>query len=114
MTAVYKLLDAGEWAQARAVGVFAGSAVDLADGYIHLSTAKQAPQTARLHFSGHEGLVLLRIEAEALGEALRWEPSRGGDLFPHLYGPLAADLATEVRALALDASGAPILGDLAP
>lgn len=85
---VYKILRAGEWAQAQAAGVFDGSPVDRADGFIHFSTAAQAVETARKHFSGERDLTLAAVDAAALGAALKWEPSRGGDLFPHLYAPL--------------------------
>lgn len=85
---VYKILTGPEWAALERDGETAGAPVDLADGFVHLSTAGQAPETAARHFAGREGLWLLALEAGALGEALRWEPSRGGALFPHLYGPL--------------------------
>jgi uncharacterized protein (DUF952 family) len=111
---VYKLLDRTEWEEAQAAGVFTGSGIDLADGYIHLSSAAQAQETARLHFRGRENLVLVAVEAEALGDALKWEASRGGDLFPHLYGALATRLAGEVRDIALGPDGAPDLGTLQP
>ena len=110
MTDVYKLLPASEWAAAKAAGEFTGSGIDLADGYIHLSAADQAQETARLHFAGRDGLVLLRIEAEALGDALKWEASRGGALFPHLFGRLRVDQVVEVRPAPLDANGVPDLG----
>jgi len=114
MSNIYKILTAAEWAAARTAGRFDGSAVDLKDGYIHFSTAAQAKETARRHFHGVEDLVVLTVEAEALGDRLRWEPSRGGDLFPHLYAPLDARLVTAVTAAPLDAGGTPDLGDLAP
>jgi uncharacterized protein (DUF952 family) len=114
MTRVYKILSAAEWERAQAVGLFAGSAVDLQDGYIHLSTAAQAGETARRHFAGQAGLVLLELTAEELGAAVRWEPSRGGDLFPHLYAPLDPRLVRGVRALALNADNWPDPGPLAP
>jgi uncharacterized protein (DUF952 family) len=107
---IYKILSRAEWATARAVGVFEGSAVDHADGFIHFSTATQAGETARRHFAGQTDLVVLEIEADDLGEALVWEPSRGGDLFPHLYGALAADRVLAVHEAPLDADGVPILG----
>jgi len=109
---VYKILKADAWAAAERAGRFEGAGIDLADGYIHLSTAGQAPETARLHFAGQADLVLLRIDAEALGEALRWEPSRGGQLFPHLYGALGCDLVEAVTPIPLDADGTPRLGVL--
>ena len=112
MTRVYKLLTRSEWRAAEAQGVFEGSAVDLADGFIHFSTASQAPETGRRYFAGVADLVIVGFEAEALGEGLKWEPSRGGDLFPHLYGPLPTALAVEVKDVALDADGAPVLEGL--
>jgi uncharacterized protein (DUF952 family) len=114
VTRVYKLLDRAEWDAAQVTGVFTGSSIDLADGYIHLSSATQAQETARLHFHGRETLVLVAVEAESLGEALKWEASRGGDLFPHLYGPLATRLAVEVRDIAVGPDGSPDLGILQP
>ena len=112
MTLVYKLLPAKEWQAAVEAGRFAGSAVDLADGYIHFSTAAQAPETARRYFSGLADVMLVAFDSGTLGEALRWEPSRGGDLFPHLYGLLDPALAIRVRSAPLDEGGTPILGDL--
>ncbi len=110
---IYKILRASEWATAQAAGVFAGSAVDLADGYIHFSTADQAAETARRHFRGQTDLMVLAIDADRLGADLKWEPSRGGDLFPHLYGPLAVDHVTAAWAAPLDADGSPRLSGLA-
>ena len=107
MSVIYKILDAPAWAAAQAAGVFDGSPVDHTDGYIHFSTAAQAQETARRHFAGRADLVLLTVETEALGEALRWEPSRGGDLFPHLYGALPTSAVTAARPIALGADGAP-------
>jgi uncharacterized protein (DUF952 family) len=114
LTWIYKLLDRAEWDAAQAKGVFEGSAVDLTDGYIHFSTANQAGETARRHFAGRDNLMLLTVSAEALGEALRWEPSRGGDLFPHLYDQLTVSDVSAARALSLGADGAPELGVLEP
>jgi uncharacterized protein (DUF952 family) len=79
--------------------------VDLADGFIHFSTAAQVRETAARHFAGQTGLVLIAVEAGALGSFLRWEPSRGGDLFPHLYGPLPLAAVRWVAPLALGADG---------
>lgn len=114
MTLIYKILSGAEWESALAVGVFTGSPTDLADGFIHFSAADQAPETARRYFRHQSDLVVLTVEAEALGEALRWELSRGGALFPHLYGPLPCRLVREARPAPLAADGAPDLGDLAP
>ena len=88
MTTIYKICDREEWESALARGVFTGSAVDRRDGFIHFSAGYQLRETARRHFAGRRDLVLLTIETEALGPHLKWEKSRGGDLFPHLYGPL--------------------------
>ena len=112
MRRIYKLLDAAAWDAAQRAGVFTGSAVDLKDGYIHFSGGAQAAETARLHFKGQAGLVLLSVDADRLGEALKWEPSRGGALFPHLYGGLPVEAVLEARALTLDEDGVPRLGSL--
>lgn len=114
MSLIYKILASAEWDAAVAAGRFDGSAADLADGFIHFSTAAQAPETARRHFAGRVGLVLAAFDAAALGADLRWEPSRGGDLFPHLYAPLDPALALSVVPLALGPDGAPRLGALSP
>lgn len=105
MSRVYKILSAADWERAKTQGRFDGSAADLSDGYIHLSSAAQVQETARLHFRGRTDLVLVALDAEALGAALKWEPSRAGALFPHLYGALDPALALEARPLALDADG---------
>ena len=114
MTRIYKLIDRAVWDEAKAAGSFAGAEIDLRDGYIHLSTAAQAQETASLHFKGRADLLVLEIEADALGEALEWEPSRGGQMFPHLYGPLATDRVTAVHEAPLGEDGAPRLPPLAP
>jgi uncharacterized protein (DUF952 family) len=88
VTTIYKICDGTAWRAAERAGVFRGAAVDLKDGFIHFSTARQVAETAARHFAGVDGLLLIAIEADALGAALKWEPSRGGDLFPHLYGEL--------------------------
>jgi len=85
---VYKILRATEWAELERTGETAGAPIDVADGYVHFSTADQVAETAAKHFAGAEGLILAAVDAEALGDTLRWEPSRGGALFPHLYAPL--------------------------
>lgn len=112
MSKIYKILPKAEWDAARASGTFGGSAVDLADGFIHFSGHDTAQKTAELYFKGQEGLMLLTVEADDLGEALKWEASRGGALFPHLFRDLNADEVIDERALALDADGVPILGEL--
>ncbi len=97
---VYKICTRAEWDRAVADGCFEGSAADLADGFIHFSTAGQAPGTAERHFAGQQDLVLVRIDIRRLPrEALKWEPSRGGALFPHLHAPLPADAALRVDPL---------------
>ena len=85
---VYKILRPEEWSTFKMQETYAGAPVDRADGYVHLSTAEQAPETAARHFAGEEGLRLLAFDSAGFGDALRWEPSRGGALFPHLYAPL--------------------------
>ena len=112
MTPIYKILRREEWMAAQADGTFAGSAVDHRDGYIHFSTAAQARDTARLHFKGQADLVVLAVDAALLGPALVWEASRGGAMFPHLYGSLATAHVTAVRDAPLDADGVPVLGFL--
>ena len=85
---VYKICDAALWRAAEASGTFDGAPIDLADGYIHFSTAAQLRETARRHFAGQGGLVLAAIDTKSLGAALRYEPARDGQLFPHLHAPL--------------------------
>jgi len=114
VTRVYKILPRADWEAAAARGRFEGSADDARDGFVHLSAAGQAAETARRYFSGQADLVIAAFEAEALGPALKWEPSRGGALFPHLYAPLPTAAAVEVRPLPLGADGAPEVGMLAP
>jgi uncharacterized protein (DUF952 family) len=114
LSRIYKILDRPAWDEALASGLFTGSAVDAADGYIHFSTAEQAAETGRRYFSGRADLVLLTVESDTLGDALKWEPSRGGALFPHLYGPLPTERVIAVRAIAMDNDGAPRLDGLEP
>lgn len=85
---IYKILRSGEWAALQAEAETTGAPVDVADGFIHFSTLEQVRETAAKHFAGVDELYILALEADELGDALRWEPSRGGALFPHLYGPL--------------------------
>jgi len=84
----YKILTESEFEQLQRDGAFSGSAVDIADGYIHLSTGAQVAATLNKHFSGIDGLVIAAVDLDYLGDSIRWEPSRGGDLFPHLYETL--------------------------
>ena len=110
---IYKILPRAEWSAAKAAGRFEGSAVDHHDGYIHFSTAAQAQETARRWFAGQADLVVLEVEGDELGPALKWEPSRGGDLFPHLYGPLDTAHVRGVHDAPLGADGVPHLPALA-
>lgn len=87
-TIIYKICDEATWRAAERAGIFRGAAIDLTDGFIHFSTAAQVAETAAKHFAGIDSLLLIAVDTEALGPALKWEPSRGGDLFPHLYGAL--------------------------
>lgn len=113
MTLIYKICPQGLWRQAEQAGAFEGAAIDLQDGYIHFSTAHQARETAAKHFAGQEDLLLVAVDEAALGEGLRYEPSRGGDLFPHLYGPLPLTAVRWVKPLPLDAAGQHVFPDLA-
>ena len=116
MSLIYKLLSRADWQTAQAAGAFTGSSVDLADGYIHFSTGAQAQETARRYFSGQNDLMVLAIETDNLPADLQaslvWEPSRGGDLFPHLYRPLPVQAVLSARAVDLDGEGVPMMGDL--
>jgi uncharacterized protein (DUF952 family) len=101
---IYKIVAADAWRAAEADGVFHGAAIDLADGYIHFSTAAQVEETAAKHFAGQSGLLLVAIDPARLGDALKWEVSRGGALFPHLYAPLRLDAVVAASPL-LDKGG---------
>jgi len=109
---VYKIVAAVEWREAETAGVFAGAAIDRADGFIHFSTAEQAPETAAKWFAGREDLTLAAVDAEALGGDLRWEPSRGGALFPHLYAALPMSAVVWSRPLLLGPDGRHVFGSL--
>jgi uncharacterized protein (DUF952 family) len=106
---IYKVVPKQMWLDATQNGAFAGSPADLADGFIHFSTAEQLRETVARHFAGVEDLLLIAFEAAALGGALKWEPSRGGALFPHLYAPLRVDLAVSITPMPLDQDGTPIV-----
>jgi uncharacterized protein (DUF952 family) len=93
---IYKILKAAEWADAEVLGRYDGSEADRRDKYIHFSTAAQVHETARRHFAGQGNLVLVAVNADAL-DALKWEPSRGGELFPHLFAPLPVSAARWVK-----------------
>ena len=100
----YKILTAEQWAALEA-GLFEGAPVDKADGYIHLSTAAQADETLARHFPDQNDLVIAAIDLEALGGAVRWEPSRGGALFPHVYGRLTLDTVIAYGPIEREAGG---------
>lgn len=102
---IYKICDAALWRAAEETGAFAGVPVDLADGYIHFSTAAQLRETARRHFAGQDGLILAAVDPDALGAALRYEPARDGALFPHLYSPLPMSAVRWSVALPLGPDG---------
>lgn len=106
---VYKIVAGDDWEQACRTGVYAGSRDDFRDGFIHLSAAHQVAATAARHFRGIQGLVLVAFDSGKLGEALKWEPSRGGDLFPHYYGALPASAALWSRPLSLGPDGVPLI-----
>jgi uncharacterized protein (DUF952 family) len=109
---VYKICGTDEWRDAERAGAFRGAAVDLSDGYIHFSTSGQVAETAARHFAGQRDLVLVAVAAAALGPALKWEPSRGGALFPHLYAALTLDAVLWVRPLPLGDDGRHIFPEL--
>ncbi len=102
---IYKICPQVLWRDAARNGVFKGAAIDLSDGFIHFSTAEQVEETAAKHFAGQKDLVLVSVETERLGDSLKWEPSRGGALFPHLYGDLALAAVTRVDPLPLRPDG---------
>jgi uncharacterized protein (DUF952 family) len=105
MSKLYKIAPVTLWRQAERDGVFRGSAHDLRDGFIHFSTAEQAAETAAKHFAGQDDLLLIAVDGAALGDALKWEVSRGGARFPHLYGELALSAVVSVTALPLGPDG---------
>lgn len=104
-TLIYKIAPRALWRDAEAGGSFLGAPIDHADGFIHFSTADQARETAARHFAGATDLVLVTVDAASLGPALRWEPSRGGALFPHLYRPLPLDAVRSVDDLPIGPDG---------
>jgi uncharacterized protein (DUF952 family) len=109
---VYKIVATDEWRMAETAGVFVGASVDRADGFIHFSTAEQAPDTAAKWFGGRSDLTLAAVDAGALGGDLRWERSRGGALFPHLYAALPMSAVVWARPLPLGADGRHVFGAL--
>jgi uncharacterized protein (DUF952 family) len=111
MRLIYKILPKSLWEAANTVGVFGGAGIDIADGYIHFSTASQARETAAKHFAGQNDLLLVAIDGDVLAGALKYEVSRGGDLFPHLYGTLDTQSVLWVRPLPLNARGVHMFPD---
>jgi uncharacterized protein (DUF952 family) len=99
MPLIYKIAPAALWRRAQDRGRFDGAPIDIEDGFIHFSTAVQAEETALKHFSGRTDLVLIAVDPKRLGDGLRFEPSRGGALFPHLYAPLPLDAVVSVKPL---------------
>jgi len=114
MPTLYKICPAALWREAEREGIFRGSAHDMRDGFIHFSTAGQVAETAAKHFAGQDDLLLIAVEAAALGTALKWEPSRGGALFPHLYGELDFNAVLTVAPLPLAAGGRHAIPPLDP
>jgi uncharacterized protein (DUF952 family) len=113
MTHIYKICSRSLWRQAEAAGHFDGAPIDTQDGYIHFSTADQVRETAAKHFAGQSDLVLVAVSAAGLGDALRFEPSRGGALFPHLYGSLPLSAVQWVKPLPLGTDGQHAFPELA-
>lgn len=109
MPLIYKICPDSLWREAEAAGRFSGAPIDIADGYIHFSTGPQVRETAVKHFAGQHDLLLIAVDDAGLGTALRYEPSRGGALFPHLYAALDPRAARWVQALASDADGLPMI-----
>lgn len=109
---IYKIAPRTLWAQAEQAGSFTGAPVDIADGFIHFSTAKQVRETAAKHFAGQQDLLLIHVNASALGAALKFEISRGGALFPHLYGELPLAAVLKVNPLPLGDDGLHIFPEL--
>ena len=114
MRKIYKICPASAWREAERLGVYRGSADDTRDGFIHFSAASQVDETARRHFFGQTGLFLIEVDADALGDALRWEPSRNDELFPHLYGELDLGAVTGVLSMRARSDGYHDLPELEP
>ncbi len=102
---IYKILTPDQWAVFQSDTCFLGAPIDLSDGYIHFSSAEQAKETADKHFADHNEIVLLELDAEAFGENLKWEPSRGGALFPHLYATLSIESVQKFWTIQRESSG---------
>jgi uncharacterized protein (DUF952 family) len=112
MVMIYHMCRADEWETATKTGSYRGSSQDLADGFIHFSTAAQIVESAKKHRTGQDGLLLVAVDADRLGGRVKWEPSRGGDLFPHLHGPLAPAESASVRPLPLGPDGNHVFPEL--
>jgi uncharacterized protein (DUF952 family) len=111
---IYKISPASAWREAERQGVYRGSADDLRDGFVHFSSAAQVAETAKRHFSGQTGLFLIEVDADALGDSLRWEPSRNDEMFPHLYGELDLGAVTAVLSLRARSDGTHEIPELTP
>jgi uncharacterized protein (DUF952 family) len=111
MRPIYKICDRNEWQGAVMAGVYGGSEHDRRDGFIHFSTARQLPGTLAKHYAGRSGLLLIAIDTEKLGDTLKWEPARDGDLFPHLYASLPVSAALWSKPIGLGDDGVHILPD---
>ena len=114
MTTIYKICERTSWRLAEQIGTYRGSAADARDGFIHFSTAAQLAGTLAKHFAGHRELLLVAIDAGALGEALKWEPSRGRELFPHLYAALPLTAVRWTKPVRNEVSGRRVLPELEP
>lgn len=114
MRRIYKISPASAWREAERQGVYRGSADDLRDGFVHFSTAAQVAETAERHFSGQTGLFLIEVDADVLGDSLRWEPSRNDEMFPHLYGELDLGAVTAVLSLRARSDGTHDIPELTP
>jgi uncharacterized protein (DUF952 family) len=112
MHTLYKICPAALWKEAERAGVFRGSDVDRRDNFIHFSTARQVAETAAKHFAGQNDLLLISVDADRLGGALKWEPSRKGALFPHLYGVLTPEAVIRVDPLPLGVDGSHVFPTL--
>jgi len=111
---IYKISPASAWREAERAGVYRGSADDARDGFIHFSTASQLAETVRKHYFGQTGLFLIAVDADALGDELRWERSRNGELFPHLYGELDLGAVTGVISMLARSDGYHDIPELEP
>ena len=114
MVKIYKICSASAWREAEERGAYRGSADDARDGFIHFSTATQVAETARKHFAGQKDLLLIAVDADALGTALRWERSRNDELFPHLYAELSLEAISEVHEMPARADGSHDIPELEP